>query len=164
MIVPVSDSGPLASLEQAFFDYEADPKDSSSQQDAAVHAIDSVIDALNFTHGAIESVLTYFHNDGIPDIYLDSHLYQTRDLLFVAAAYPLPYALRQAWNRHLAQAYPLGSVTPLVRQSISALAQASWFLDSAQSYFSEHSCPLSLHQDLLFLQSALHPSPPLTLL
>ena len=156
-------AGLVESLPQTWSAYTLSPLNGSPQQTNAIQAIDDAIDALRATEAALSSVGFYFGGDGIPDIYLDSHLHQTSDLLVVGDI-DLPYALRSAWNSHLAGHLPLQDVDPLFLQSLSALSQAGWFLESAVAFFGgDYHDAESIENDLKRLSVALHPSPHLTL-
>ena len=156
-MVPMPEPGPLESLQSAWAAYTNAPVSGSPQQHSAIEAIDSAIDALNAAHVATTSIERHFGGGGIPDIYLDSHFNQLSDLL---ACFPLtlPFALRQAWNLHLAGHEDAESVTPLVQQAQGALAEAGWFLDSAQhSLFDDWADDPEVSHDLQSLDFALQP-------
>lgn len=147
-------------LPQAFQAYALAPLADSPQQFLAIEAIDSAIDALRQVEQAVGSVGGYFGSDGIPDIYLDSHLHQTSDLLG-SGSLSLPYALRSTWNAHLSGRTSLLEVSSLVQQAIAALAQATWFLDSAKGFFgNDYPAEGPIEQDLQRLQVLLHPGTP----
>ena len=147
----------LASLFQDYTAYALTPTEHSPQQLAAIVAIDSTLNALHVATRAITSVESYFEGGGIEDIYLDSHLHQTSDLLRVGPL-TLTYVLRTSWNAHLADRTPLDSISRLVRQATSALAEANWFLASARTYFDDKDVQdIPIERDLSDLESALRP-------
>jgi hypothetical protein len=157
MIPVISSLSPLDTLSSAYTAYALDPTENSEQQKAAIVAIDSIIKTLHVAARAITSVESYFGEGGIEDIYLDSHLYQTADLLRVGPL-TLSYVLRANWNAHLADRTSLDSISLLVRQAGAALVQATWFLASARLYFDGKDVQdIPIERDLNDLESALRP-------
>jgi hypothetical protein len=161
MIPIMSSLGPLETLSQAYEAYALTPTEHSPQQKAAIEAIDSTIDALNITSRAIASIEDYYAGDGIPDIYLDSHLNQTAELLKVGPLL-LSYVLRTSWNAHLQDRTPLDSISLLVRQATQALSSAGWFLESALRVHvvEDDANAQAFRQDLASLHAALQPGTP----